>query len=319
MSEEKPNPAFWVGTVPVYGDLILAPMDGYSDMPFRSVCRELGSAMSYTGFISARDVLKGSKREDKKLVYLKEERPVVFQIFDSEPDRMLEAALRLERLAPDAIDVNLGCADRRVSARGSGAGLLREPEKVAEIIYKLSRSLRVPITAKIRLGWDEHSRNYLQIARIIEENGGALVAVHGRTRHQAYLGRADWEAIAEVKQALKIPVIANGDVNSVSDIEAIHKQTACDGVMIGRGALGNPWIFSRLEREQVPREQVLEVMQRHLGRMLELYGEENGLVLFRKHASLYIKPYGLGAERREQLLTIEDPGKFIGALEEVTS
>jgi tRNA-dihydrouridine synthase B len=307
-------PAFHVRHIPVYGDLILSPMDGYSDQPYRALCRSLGSAMSYTEFINALDVLQDHPHLPRKLAYLEGERPVVYQIFDSEPARLLEVALRLQEHGPDIIDVNMGCSVRCVSGRGAGAGLLREPEKVARIFSLLSRALKVPVTAKMRLGWDEDSRNYGLIARIVEENGGALIAVHGRTRSQGYGGQADWGPIAEIKQCVSIPVIANGDVSRVADIEQIKAETGCDGVMIGRAAIGNPWIFSRLEREQVPEALLHDTMQRHLKSMLAFYGAERGLVLFRKHASRYLAPLNLSAEQRQHLLTASQPAEFMLAL-----
>ena len=315
MSEAMPAPSFYIRRVPVYGDLILSPMDGFSDLPFRAMCRELGSAMSYTEFVNALDILQGNPRVEKKLAYLPEERPVVFQIFDSEPDRIVEAALRLQERRPDIIDVNMGCSAKCVSGRGAGAGLLRTPLKVARIFKELSSRLEVPVTGKIRLGWDEQDRNYLLIARIVEENGGALLAVHGRTKAQGYGGQADWEAIAQVKQAVSIPVVGNGDIRTVADIERIKTYTGCDGVMIGRGAIGNPWIFSRLDREQVPPQQVRTVMLRHLERMLSFYEGDYGLVLFRKHASRYLSPFPLTPEQRARLMTAEQPEEFLDLLD----
>jgi len=317
-------PHFYIRHIPVYGDLILAPMDGYSDQPFRSVCRELGSALSYTEFINALDVLvKRHKLLPRRLAYLPEERPVVYQIFDNDPQRLLQAALILQDHQPDVIDINMGCSVSNVSGRGAGAGLLREPQKVAQIIATLSQALAVnntaavqntaaiPVTAKIRLGWDEQQRNYLEIARVIEENGGAALAVHARTRAQGFSGQADWEAIAEIKQAVSIPVIANGDVRTVADIERIKQITGCDAVMIGRAAVGNPWIFARLDRLQVPPELARSTMLRHLEKMLAFYGPELGLRRFRKHASLYLKPSGLDPEIRRRLLTAEQPEEFL--------
>jgi nifR3 family TIM-barrel protein len=313
------EPVFYVRDLPIYGDLILSPMDGYSDQPFRALCRSLGSAMNYTEFINALDVLQGHPHLHRKLAYLEAERPVVYQIFDSEPARLLEVALRLQDQGPDIIDVNMGCSVRCVSGRGAGAGLLREPQKVAQIFSLLSRSLRVPVTAKMRLGWDEDDRNYRLIARIVEQNGGALIAVHGRTRSQAYSGQADWQAIAEIKQSVSIPVIANGDVSSVADIARVKAQTGCDGVMIGRAAIGNPWIFSRLEREHVPAALLQETMQRHLANMLDFYGPERGLVLFRKHAKRYLAPLSLSPDQRQCLLTTEQPGEFLQALTDLNA
>lgn len=303
-------PVFHVGSVPVYGDLILSPMDGFSDLPFRLMCRELGSAMSYTEFINALDILNAHPRIEQKFAYMPEERPVVFQIFDNDVERLLEAALRLQERRPDVIDINLGCSDRSVSGRGAGAGLLRTPLKIARIFKTLSSSLDVPVTGKIRLGWDDDCRNYLLIARIIEQNGGAALAVHGRTKSQGYGGKADWDAIAEIKSALSIPVIGNGDVRKVADIERMKAHTRCDAVMIGRGAIGNPWIFSGLDRDQVPLEQVRITMLRHLERMLEFYEGDYGLVLFRKHASRYLSPLPLTRSQRKRLFESRQPQDF---------
>jgi tRNA-dihydrouridine synthase B len=309
-----PEPVFQVREIPVYGDLILSPMDGYSDQPFRAVCRGLGSAMSYTEFINAIDVVGYHPHLQRKLAFQPDERPVVYQLFDDDVERLLKAALKLEQLGSDIIDVNMGCSARCVSGRGAGAGLLRQPEKVALIFQQLVHALKVPVTAKIRLGWDDDSRNYRLIARIVEENGGSLIAVHGRTRSQAYKGQADWDAIAEVRQTVSIPVVANGDVRTVADIERIKAQTGCAAVMIGRAAVGNPWIFSRLDRGQAPLELVLETMQRHLQSMLAFYGQETGLLRFRKHADRYLEPYGLAPGLRHALLTAENPDEFCNLL-----
>jgi nifR3 family TIM-barrel protein len=317
----SPNaPNFYVGNIPVYGDLILSPMDGFSDMPFRSLCRQLGSAMSYTEFVNAMNVVQQGALHpnvERKLTYLPAERPVVFQLFDNDPDRLLEAALRLQERKPDIIDINMGCSVRSVSGRGAGAGLMRTPLKIARIFRKLSRTLEVPITGKIRLGWDQEARNYLLVARIIEENGGALVAVHARTRQQGYDGRADWDAIAEIKQTLSIPVIGNGDVRTVGDIDRLKAHTGCDGVMIGRGAIGNPWIFSRFDREQVSQEQVQATMIRHLELMLDFYEGDRGLILFRKHASQYLSERRLTRQQRVQLLEAARPAEFLTLLQAV--
>jgi nifR3 family TIM-barrel protein len=316
-SETLTSPSFKIGAIPIHGDLVLSPMEGYSDQPYRSLCRELGSAMSYTEFISAIEILQDNPRIETKLAFLSEERPLAYQIFDNDPRRLLEAALRLQERGPDIIDINMGCSVRRVSGRGAGAGLLRTPIKVARIFRMLSSALEVPVTAKIRLGWDDGMRNYLLIARAIEENGGALVAVHGRTKAQGYSGQADWDAIAEIKACLSVPVVANGDVRSVADIEQIKAYTGCEAVMIGRAAIGNPWIFSRQDRHDVPVEKVRAMMLEHLDRMLAFYGRERGLVLFRKHAKHYVSPERLTRQQSLRLLTAEQPGEFLEALEAV--
>ena len=311
------SPTFWVKNIPVYGDLILSPMDGYSDLPFRSLARSLGSAMSYTEFINAIDVVHTHPHLEDRLSYVEAERPVVYQIFDDDPDRLVAAALKLRPRNPDIIDINMGCSAKCVSGRGAGAGLLRTPEKIARIFSRLSKELDIPVTGKIRLGWDDVSRNYLETAKIIEDNGGALLAVHGRTKAQGYGGEADWDAIAEVRQALSIPVIANGDVKTVTDIARIKAHTGCSAVMIARAAIGNPWIFARLDRDQVPPDMLRETMLRHLDSMLAFYGPSRGLVLFRKYAARYLTPYALPVDIRQTLMTSTTREEFLGLLDQV--
>lgn len=296
---------FSVRSVPVENDLILAPMDGYSDYPYRSICRRYGSGISYTAFVSAIDLLHGNQEAWHALTYDPQERPVAFQIFDDDEQRLLEAALQIERLEPDVIDVNMGCSVRRVSGRGAGAGLLRDPQKVGRIMASLSRTLSVPVSAKIRLGWDQGELNYLDIADAIQQNGGSLIAVHARTRAQGYTGSANWDAIAEIKELVKIPVIGNGDVRTLEDIKRLKDHTACDGVMIGRGAIGNPWIFSRRLRSTVPSSEVQEVIFDHLRKMLAYHGEPQGLLRFRKHLKAYLRDYQLPGDRLRKLLTRE--------------
>ncbi len=294
-------------------------MDGYSDQPFRSLCRGLGSAMSYTEFVKAEDVLERIAHVDEKLAFTEAERPVTFQIYGDDPGKILDAALRIQERGPDVIDMNMGCPAKTIAHRGAGVGLMRTPEKIAKIFQLLTTHLEVPVTGKMRLGWDDESRNYLQVAKIVEENGGQLLAVHGRTRAQGYSGQADWDAIAEVVDTLHIPVIGNGDVNTVADIDRMKAHTGCAGVMIGRAAMYNPWIFSRLERDQVPPNVVRTTMLRHLELNLSFYGPERGLVLFRKYASRYLSPYGMPREVRQRLMTRETAEEFVELLEEVVA
>lgn len=304
------QPTFYVRDVPVYGDLILSPMDGFSDLPYRLICREYGSAMSYTEFTACEAILRGAKPALRQLDYDPREKPqLTFQIFDSDEDRIVACAQMIEQLGPGIIDLNMGCSVSNVSGRGAGAGLLRDPQKIARIFNRLSKAVRVPVTAKIRLGWDARSRNYLEVARILEDNGASLIAVHGRTKEQAYKGFADWDAIAEVKQAVKIPVIGNGDVKTVADIARIKAHTGCDGVMIGRAAIGNPWIFQRKDRHEVTVEEVIALLKRHLRAMIEYYGD-HGLILFRKHAVKYMQGMPHVAALRAQLVTCDSVGAF---------
>jgi len=195
--------------------------------------------------------------------------------------------------------------------------MLRQPDKIARVFARLARDLRVPVTGKIRLGWDDQSRNHVAVAKVLEDNGASLIAVHGRTKAQAYKGNADWDAIAEVKQAVSIPVLGNGDVRSVADIARIKAHTRCDGVMIGRGAIGNPWIFARKDREQVTIAEKIALMRRHLSLNLDLYGESLGLILFRKHAARYIAGMSGEAELRVPLLTSNTVAEFTRLTDEL--
>ena len=313
---ETRTPSFYVRDVPIYGDTILAPMDGYSDWPFRSLCRELGSAMSYTEFVKVEKILSRSKEPAKRLHFEEAERPITFQIYGSDPDLILTAALKIRPLNPDIIDINMGCPAKSIADRGAGVGMMLTPEKIAETFQKLTAALDVPITGKIRLGWDD-KKNYVQVARIVEENGGSLIAIHGRTKEQRYSGRADWDAVAEVKQAVNIPVIGSGDVRTVADIQRMMQHTNCDAVMIGRGAIANPWIFSGLDREQVPRELLQETIHEHLHKSIQFYGEEDGQRLFRKYAVQYLLIKTLDRESRKQILKKRPTGEFLEMLNQV--
>ena len=312
-------PSFLVRDVPVCGRAILAPMDGYSDLPFRLICRELGSAMSYTEFTNV-DELQSRKPTVKawqKLRFAPSERPMTFQIYGHDEDRLVETAIRLQEHAPDIIDINMGCYVKSISERGAGSGMLCQPDKIGRVFARLSHGLSVPVTGKIRLGWDENSRNYLTIARILEDNGASLIAVHGRTRAQAYKGAADWDAIAEIKRAVRVPVIGNGDVHTVADVGRLRAHTGCDAVMIGRAAIGNPWIFADLDREQVTLQEKSALMRRHLALNLDFYGPQTGLLLFRKHAARYIQGLPGEALLREPLLTANSVAEFDARIEEL--
>jgi tRNA-dihydrouridine synthase len=283
------TPDFMLRDIPIHGDLILAPMDGFSDVPFRTLCRRFGSSMSYTGFVNAIALIRGDDLALRDLDFLPEERPVLFQIFDQSENNLLEAALRIQKLQPDAIDVNMGCSSRKVSNRGAGAGLLRDPEKIG--------------------------LNYLEVAHAVEDNGGALIAVHARTRNQGYLGDADWDTIAEIKSTVTIPVIGNGDVQTPHDIERLKTATGCDGVMIGRGAIGNPWIFRRVPNEAPPIDERIQIMQGHLDHMITYHGEKLGIIRFRKHLKRYLEPLSITKANLRPMLTCEDRQQLSGQLD----
>jgi tRNA-dihydrouridine synthase B len=312
------EPAFHVREIPIYGDLILSPMDGYSDMPFRLLCRELGSAMSYTEFVNVDSIHFRNPNEvvRRKLQFDPSEYPMTFQIYGHDEDRLVEVAKVLQDWGPTIIDLNMGCYVKKVAERGAGSGMLLDPSKIGRVFARMSHELRVPITGKIRLGWDEHTRNYLKVAQVLEENGASLIAVHARTKAQGYTGMADWGAIAEIKQAVKIPVIGNGDVKTVADIDRIKTQTGCDGVMVGRAAIGNPWIFSRRDNVGVAPAEKIALMRRHLYLTVDFYGERRGVILFRKHAVRYLQRVPHGDRLKMALMSVNTTVDFERVVEE---
>jgi nifR3 family TIM-barrel protein len=272
--------------------------------------------MSYSEFVKVEKILSRSKQPAKKFHYEEAERPVTFQIYGDDPDLILKAALQVQEWGPDIIDFNMGCPAKSVADRGAGVGMMRTPLKIARTFKKLTAALKVPVTGKIRLGWENY-RSYKLIARIVEENGGSLIALHGRTKEQSYSGDANWDAIAEVRSAVKIPVIGSGDVKTVADIERMKNYTGCNAVMIGRAAIANPWIFSKLDRDQVSTEQVHEIVRTHLERNIQFYGLEDGQRLFRKHAVQYLLMKRLTREDRKKILQQTPPQEFLAMLDKI--
>ncbi|OQY46643.1 MAG: tRNA dihydrouridine synthase DusB [Anaerolineaceae bacterium 4572_78] len=305
----KPN--LYIRDIPIYGDVILAPMANYSDMPYRAICREYGSAMSYTEFVAVEAIKYKIAKVLKRFVYDPQERPIVFQLFGHEIDLFLESALVAQEIGPDIIDINMGCSAKKVARRGAGAGLLKDPQKIGRLVNTLVMHLDVPVTCKIRLGWDEESLNYLEVAKIIEDNGASAIAVHGRTKVQGYKGKANWHAIAEIKQAVNIPVIGNGDVVTVEDIDSMKNQTNCDAVMIGRAAIGNPWIFAGKNITDVTFHDRVQLIYSHLDKMTDFYGEERGVILFRKHVVKYLHGLIGGAKLRAKLMRCTTSAEFV--------
>jgi len=309
------KPSFVIRDVPIYGDAILAPMSGYSDLPFRSICRELGSAMSYTEFVPAPGLNAGAEAVFRRLLFTPAERPITFQMFGANENDLAEAAGRIEQLGPDIIDLNMGCWADTVAGQGAGAGLLCDPQKIALIFRRLTKAVSLPVSGKIRLGWDTPTRNYLTVAKTLEDNGASLIAVHGRTKVQAYKGPADWDAIAEVKASVKIPVVGSGDVKCPADIARMKRHTGVDAVMIGRAAIGNPWIFARRERSDVPFAEVAAMIRKHLALSLEFYGQAEGFSLFRRHAHKYIFAIPMADALRNVLANAKTPEMVLEAIE----
>lgn len=302
-----------IGNIELENPYILAPMAGVTDLPFRLLCREQGAGLLCMEMISAK-ALQYKNRNTKALLAIHpEEYPVSLQLFGSDPDIISEMAKQIEELPFQILDINMGCPVPKVVKNGEGSALMKDPKLVYQIVSKTVRAVRKPVTVKIRKGFDDAHVNAVEIAKIVEEAGGAAVAVHGRTREQYYSGKADWEIIRRVKEAVSIPVIGNGDVTSGETALAMMRQTGCDGVMIGRGAQGNPWIFRELaeyERtgtmpERPSGETVKEAMLRHARLQMEFKGEYLGIREMRKHVAWYTKGLEGAARLRDAINRVE--------------
>ena len=302
-----------IGNVELDNPFILAPMAGVTDLPFRLLCREQGAGLLCMEMVSAKAIHFGNKNTRALMEIHPQEKPVSLQLFGSDPDLMAEIAAQIEEEPFDILDINIGCPVPKVVNNGEGSALLKNPALVREIVPKVSRAIKKPLTVKIRKGFDDTCVNAVEIARILEDSGAAAVAVHGRTREQYYSGRADWDIIRQVKEAVSIPVIGNGDVDSPEKAEAMFRETGCDGVMIGRASRGNPWIFHQLNTyfesgkvEKKPElSEVKDMILRHAGLLLEKKGAYTGMREMRKHVAWYTAGYPRSARLRQAINEIE--------------
>lgn len=293
----------------------LAPMDGYTDMPFRQICRELGSAFSFTEFVAADAVCRNVEKVNSILAFSEAERPVIFQIFGHEIDTIVEAAAMVEERNPDGIDINMGCSVKKICMRGAGVGLMHEPDKVKKLFHALKKRVKVPISAKIRLGWSESEKNYIEIGKILEGEGVWTIFIHGRTRTMGYTGNASWEEIAKLKENVNIPVFGNGDVSDLNEAHDKMRKYGVDGVLIGRKAIGNPWVFSGRNLLEIPYAERVSVIRRHLDLNLDFYGEVQGVLLFRKQITRYLKGIPSSSQMKHLLITETSSGTIHEILE----
>ena len=302
-----------IGTIQLENPFILAPMAGVTDLPFRLLCKEQGAGLLCMEMISAKALQYKNKNTKALLSIHPKEYPVSLQLFGSDPVIISEMAKEIEELPFQILDLNMGCPVSKVVKNGEGSALMKEPKLVWQIVRQTVRAVQKPVTVKIRKGFDDNHVNAVEISKVIEDAGAAAIAVHGRTREQYYSGRADWEIIRRVKEAVSIPVIGNGDVTSAEMALAMRRQTGCDGVMIGRGAQGNPWIFRELveyERTGLPpvrpsREEIKAAMLRHARLQIEFKGDYLGIREMRKHVSWYTKGLEGAAKLRDAINRVE--------------
>lgn len=301
-----------IGSLNIESNVLAAPMAGVSDSSFRQICREHGAGAVYTEMISAKALSYRNENTHELLEKLPEEEPVILQLFGSDPAILAAEAAKLQHRFV-AIDINMGCPAPKIFRNHEGSWLLREPERVRQIVTAVAEAVQIPVTIKIRKGVEAEEEVAPQIARIAEEAGAAAVTVHGRTTVQGYSGRADWQTIRRVKEAVQIPVIGNGDVDSPQAAAALLKETGCDGIMVGRAARGNPWLFEEIRQylkqgELIPRpsrEQILETALLHARRITERKGEERGIREMRSHIVWYLRGMAGGSEKRRRLQQVQ--------------
>lgn len=313
-----------IGNIQLDNEVFLSPMAGVTDLPFRTICKEKGCGMLYTEMINAKALCYDDENTKKMLKMEKDEHPVAVQIFGSDPEFMGKAASIMNQYPNEILDINMGCPAPKVVKNGDGSALMRTPKLAAQVLEAVVKNSEKPVTLKVRKGWDDDCVNAVEIAKIAQECGISAIAIHGRTREQFYSGKADWDIISEIKQAINIPVIGNGDVFEVQDAANMLEKTKCDAIMIGRGSQGNPWIFKRINHymktgEILPEptlEEKINTAIKHMNLAVAEHGDYVAVREMRKHIGWYLKGLKNSARYRDEINKITDYKKVITMLEE---
>ncbi len=313
-----------IGNVKISNQIVLAPMAGISDSAFRRIAKEMGCGLVVAEMVSDKAILYGSQKTIDMLYMKDEERPISQQIFGSDKESFVYAAKYIEQhMHPDIIDINMGCPVPKVATRAqAGSALLKDPNKVYEIVKAVVDSVNVPVTVKIRSGWDEKSINALEIAKVVEKAGASAITVHPRTRSQGYSGKANWDIIKQIKDNVHIPVIGNGDIKTCYDAKKMLVETGCDAVMIGRGLLGNPWLIKECldyldgkEVKEITIEERLDMILKHFNYLLDFQPEKTAVLKMRTHIGYYLK--GILKEYKQRFMKITTKEEFINLVNEV--
>jgi len=314
-----------IGNVELDNNIILAPMAGVTDLPFRLLCREMGAGLVCMEMVSAKAILYGNRNTEEMLTVTEKERPASLQLFGSDPDIMAEIAHRIEDRNYDILDINMGCPVPKIVNNGEGSALMKNPKLVGEIVNKVVKATKKPVTVKIRKGFDDEHVNAVEIAKQAEANGAAAIAVHGRTRAQYYEGRADWNIIADVKRAVNVPVIGNGDIIDGPSAQRMLDETGVDGLLIGRASRGNPWIFKEIlyyldngtERPKPQLDERINTMRRHAELMVEVKGEYIAIREMRKHVGWYVAGLPNSARMRREINEVEHMDELLKFLDDI--